>query len=76
MKNGNIKVETEYSGKKLSSGFEITTRIREDYSIQSVSLNGENINEFSTFKDASSTYGSVPIKPAEKGEYELTIITG
>jgi hypothetical protein len=76
MKNGNIKVEIGYSGKKLSTGVEITTRIRKDRSIQGLFLNGEDVNEFSTFQDTSSTYVAVPVNTVKKGEYELNITTG
>jgi len=68
-----IKIETGYSGKKLSFSFDLTTRIRKDRSIQGVSLNGKNVHEFSTFQDRSSTYVSVPIKNG--GKHKLTIIT-
>lgn len=73
MRNDNIKVKTEYSGENLSSGLEITSRIRKDYAIKDIFLNRKKVDEFVTFQDRSSTYVSIPIKTIRKGKYELTI---
>lgn len=75
MKNGNIKVQTEYTGEELPSGFEITIRIPNEGVIKSVYLNRKKINGLVTFSDPSSTYVSVPVRTKGNGKYEVKVIT-
>ncbi len=68
-----IQVVTEYSGKKPISGFELIKSIPGQIHIQSVSINGENLPDFSKFNENDSTYLVIPIKTVTKGKYTIKI---
>ena len=64
--------KTEYSGQALSYGFTLVCRIRGFPAINTIHLNGKDI-EATTCRDNCSTYVSVGIHPSGKEEYEFLV---